>query len=368
MNLTIQREALLEPLQLVIGVVERRQTMPILANVLLTAEEDTLSVTATDTEIELIGRSRLEAPVQGRMQITASGRKLLDICRTLPEKANIDLLQDKERLIVRSGRSRFILATLPADDFPAFEEGHANLEFSVDQGHFNTLLLRTHFAMAQQDVRYYLNGMLFEIKEGKMRTVATDGHRFAMTSIAAPIAGQEKTQVIMPRKGVLELLRLLKNETSEVVTVVGENHLRIKGEAFTFTSKLIDGRFPDYERVLPKSAGKFVAMDRDALREALLRVAILSGEKVRAIRLQLRANLLHILANNPEQEEAEEVLNIAYDGDDMEIAFNVNYLLDVLNTVAPGEIKLTFFDANSRMFMEETGNEDSLFLIMPLQI
>ncbi|HVV67639.1 MAG TPA: DNA polymerase III subunit beta [Gammaproteobacteria bacterium] len=368
MNLTIQREALLEPLQLVIGVVERRQTMPILANVLLTVEDDVLSVTATDLEIELIGRSRLEAPVKEPMQITISGRKLLDICRTLPEKVQIDLSQDKERLIVRSGRSRFILATMPVENFPAFEEGQTNLEFSVEQKHFNNLLQRTHFAMAQQDVRYYLNGMLFELKEGKMRTVATDGHRFAMTSIATPLAGQEKTQVIMPRKGVMELLRLLKNEASEVVAVVGENHLRVRGEAFTFTSKLIDGRFPDYERVLPKTTGKFVAVDRDALREALMRVAILSNEKVRAVRLQLRSNLLHILANNPEQEEAEEVLTVDYDGEDMEIAFNVTYLLDVLNTVNTGEIKLTFLDANSRMFMEEANNEDSLFLIMPLQI
>lgn len=367
MKLSIQREALLEPLQLVIGVVERRQTLPILANVLLKVDGPQLSITATDLEVELVARTNLDEPVKESAQITVSGRKLLDICRTLPEGATIDLQRDKERLIARSGRSRFILATLPVESFPRFEEGQPHLEFSIDQKDLTHLFQRSHFAMAQQDVRYYLNGMLIDVKQGKIRTVATDGHRFAMNGKDAQEANQS-AQVIVPRKGITELLRLLKNENSNVNVSVGDNQMRVHGEAFTFTSKLIDGRFPDYERVMPKEAGKSVIIDRDALKEALMRVAILSNEKFRAVRLQLRPGLLHILANNPDQEEAEEVLSVEYNGSELDIAFNVTYLLDVLNTVSSGPVKLTFIDANSRMFMEEAEGEESLFLVMPLQL
>jgi len=368
MKLSIQREALLEPLQLVIGVVERRQTLPILANVLLAIEGKTLSITATDLEIELIGRVQLDEEVKEGARITVSGRKLLDICRALPAQAMIDLQQDKDRLIVRSGRSRFILATLPVESFPNFEEGDASLEFAITQKELNRLLQRTHFAMAQQDVRYYLNGMLLDIKEGKARAIATDGHRFAMNGASTAIADLNNVQVIMPRKGVLELMRLLKGDEAEVTTMIGQNHVRVHSPEFTFTSKLIDGRFPDYERVLPREAGNSVIIDRDAFREALLRVAVLSNEKFRTIRLQLRSGLLHILANNPEQEEAEEILVVEYAGTELDIAFNVTYLLDILNTVAAGPTKLTFIDSNSRMFMEEAHGEDSMFLVMPLQI
>ncbi len=370
MKLTLSRETLLEPLQLVIGVVERRQTLPILANVLLTLEGQSLAITATDLEIELIGLVTLDEPVAERTQVTVSGRKLLDICKTLPPGSSIDLQKDKDRVIVRSGRSRFILATLPVDTFPRFEETEANLEVTIGQKGLGQLLQRTHFAMAQQDVRYYLNGMLLEIKDSKIRTVATDGHRFAMNvflnqeNIAAPAS-----QVILPRKGVLELMRLLKNDDFDTTTVVGQNFVRVKGNGFTFTSKLIDGRFPDYERVLPQEDGNRVILDRDVLREALIRVAILSNEKFRAIKFQLRPGLLHILANNPEQEEAEEALSVNYSGAELDIAFNVTYLLDVLNTLAPGDIKLTFTDTNNRMFIEEADSEgNSLFLVMPLQL
>lgn len=366
MKLSIQREALLEPLQQVIGVVERRQTLPILANVLLRVEGSQLSVTATDLEVELIARAVLDEPVKEPAQVTVSGRKLLDICRTLPEGATLDLQRDKERLIARSGRSRFILSTLPVESFPRFEEGQANIEFIIEQKDLNNLFQRSHFAMAQQDVRYYLNGMLIDVKEGKIRTVATDGHRFAMNGRSTE--NTQSAQVIVPRKGIMELLRLLKNEEASVNVSVSENQMRVRSENFTFTSKLIDGRFPDYERVMPKESGKSVTIDRDALKEALMRVAILSNEKFRAVRLQLRSGLLHILANNPDQEEAEEILSVDYSGEELDIAFNVTYLLDVLNTITAGNVKLTFIDANSRMFIEEADGHDSMFLVMPLQL
>lgn len=368
MNLTLPRETLLEPLQLVIGVVERRQTMPILANVLLTADGDTLSFTATDLEIELIGRASLPTPTAQRLQMTVAGRKLLDICRSLPEKTDIHLQLEHDRLLLKSGRSRFQLATLPVENFPAFDEGQIHLEFPIHQDTLTTLLQRTHFAMAQQDVRYYLNGMLLEVKENHVRTVASDGHRFALHSASTPLANPPLSQIILPRKGVLELLRLLKNEIGEAAATIGESHVRIHTDTFTFTSKLIDARFPDYERVLPRASGQSIVLDRDDLREALTRATILSGEKLRVAQLRLNDNVLHILANNAEQEEAEETLPIEYTGPTLDVAFNATYLLDVLNIIAPGDVKLTFVDGGSRMFMEEMNNDHSLFLIMPLQL
>jgi len=367
MKLTLLRESLLEPLQQVMGVVERRQTLPILANVLLSVSGDALSITATDLEIELIARATLETPVEEMVQFTTSGRKLLDICRTLPEKAVLEFQKDKERLIARSGRSRFTLSTLPVESFPNFDIGQAKLSLSIDQLVLHRLLQRTHFAMAQQDVRYYLNGLLLDAKDNELRAVATDGHRFAMNAASITYTS-EPAKMILPRKGVLELLRLLKNENMAMELAISENQLRLQGANFTFTSKLIDGRFPDYEHVIPKDAGKSVTLARDTLKEALMRVAILSNEKFRAIRLQLRNGLLHIIANNPEQEEAEELLSVDYSGEDLDIAFNVTYLLDVINAISSAEIKLTFIDTNSRIFIEEVGSPSDLFLVMPLQL
>lgn len=367
MKLNIERETLLEPLQMVIGVVERRQTLPILANVLLMGEGTQFSITATDMEIELISNITLPEPLDKSVQLTLSGRKLLDILRTLPERASIDLQQDKERVIVRSGRSRFILATLPVSSFPRFDVVTPTLTQSLAQKDLSALLQCSQFAMAQQDVRYYLNGMLIDIKENKVRTVATDGHRFAMNGRSAN-TDDKTAQIILPRKGVLELLRLLKHDDAELAIDIGENYMRVNNDAFTFTSRLIDGRFPDYERVLPKEKGNNVTVDREALKNALTRVSILSNEKFRAVRLQLRSGFLHILANNQEQEEAEEVLAVDYAGEELDIAFNVVYLLDVLNTLTSETIQLTFIDANSRMFIGEPDGADSMFLIMPLQL
>lgn len=364
MKLSIEREALLEPLQMVIGVVERRQILPILAHVLLTIEDTQLSVTGTDMEIELTA-SVAVAPTNSA-QLTVSGRKLLDIVRTFPNGATIDLQQDKERLIVRSGRSRFVLATLPVDTFPRFGTVLSTLTVPLTQKELSSLLQRTHFAMAQQDVRYFLNGMLTDIKNNKIRTVATDGHRFAMSGKAVDIL-DKTAQAILPRKGVLELLRLLKQDDSALSMEIGENHMRVLCDTFTFTSRLIDGRFPDYEQALLKHEGHAVTLDREMLKSALMRVSILSNEKFRIVRLQLRAGFLHILANNPEQEEAEEILPLDYAGEGLEIAFNVSYLLDVLNTTTAQSVQLTFMSENDSVFIEEEST-DSMFLIMPMQL
>ena len=367
MHFTIQREALLKPLQLVAGVVERRQTLPVLSNVLLVVEGQQLSLTGTDLEVELVGRVTLEDAAEPG-EITVPARKLMDICKSLPSDALIDIRLDEQKLLVKAGRSRFTLSTLPANDFPTVEESPGSLTFSLVQSKVRRLIERTSFAMAQQDVRYYLNGMLLEVQSGVLRAVATDGHRLAMCSMDAAIQLDGKHQVIVPRKGILELARLLTEQDGEVAIVLGQNHIRATTGEFTFTSKLVDGKFPDYERVLPRGGDKLVVADRQGLREAFSRTAILSNEKYRGIRLQLAAGLLKIQANNPEQEEAEEEIAVDYNGSALEIGFNVSYLLDVLGVMTTEQVRLILSDANSSALVQEADNDDSSYVVMPMRL
>jgi len=300
MKFSVQRQELITPLQVVAGATERRnQTLPILSNLLLDVKSHQLSMTGTDTEVELIARVTLSEPAEVG-EITVPARKLMDICRALPEDAVIDFSLDKDHLLIRSGRSRFVLSTLSASEFPSFNDGPGSVEFSIDQKKLQTLISKTHFAMAQQDVRYYLNGLLLEIDQGTLRAVATDGHRMAMSSVETSI-DVEKIQVVLPRKGVLELMRLLHGEEDLAVTV-GANYVRIMSSGFTFTSKLIDGRFPDYDRVIPRGGQRSFLVDRDVLKQLFTRVSVLCNEKYKGVRLQLRDNLLRVVANNPEQE------------------------------------------------------------------
>jgi DNA polymerase III subunit beta len=367
MHFTIQREALLKPLQLVAGVVERRQTLPVLSNVLLVVEGQQLSLTGTDLEVELVGRVTLEEPAESG-EITVPARKLMDICKSLPNDALIDIRIDEQKLLVKAGRSRFSLSTLPANDFPTVEEGPGSLTFDLVQSKLRRLIERTSFAMAQQDVRYYLNGMLLEVQTGVLRAVATDGHRLAMCSMDAAIEQVERHQVIVPRKGILELARLLTEQDGNVSIVLGQHHVRATTGEFTFTSKLVDGKFPDYERVLPRGGDKLVVADRQGLREAFSRTAILSNEKYRGIRLQLESGLLKIQANNPEQEEAEEEIAVDYNGSALEIGFNVSYLLDVLSVMTTDQVRLILSDANSSALVQEAGNDDSSYVVMPMRL
>jgi DNA polymerase-3 subunit beta len=367
MHFTIQREALLKPLQLVAGVVERRQTLPVLSNVLLVVEGQQLSLTGTDLEVELVGRVTLDEPAEPG-EITVPARKLMDICKSLPNDALIDIRVDDQKLLVKAGRSRFSLSTLSANDFPTVEEGPGSLTLSLSQNRLRRLIERTSFAMAQQDVRYYLNGMLLEVQTGILRAVATDGHRLAMCSMAADIEHTERHQVIVPRKGILELARLLTEQDANVSIVLGQHHIRATTGEFTFTSKLVDGKFPDYERVLPRGGDKLVVADRQGLREAFSRTAILSNEKYRGIRLQLAAGLLKIQANNPEQEEAEEEIAVDYNGNQLEIGFNVSYLLDVLGVMTTEQVRLILSDSNSSALVQEADNDDSAYVVMPMRL
>ncbi|WHU42283.1 DNA polymerase III subunit beta [Pseudomonas fulva] len=358
---------MLKPLQLVAGVVERRQTLPVLSNVLLVVQGQQLSLTGTDLEVELVGRVQLEEPAEPG-EITVPARKLMDICKSLPSDVLIDIKLDEQKLLVKAGRSRFTLSTLPANDFPTVEEGPGSLTCNLEQSKLRRLIERTSFAMAQQDVRYYLNGMLLEVSRNTLRAVSTDGHRLALCSMSAPIEQDDRHQVIVPRKGILELARLLTEPEGMVSIVLGQHHIRATTGEFTFTSKLVDGKFPDYERVLPKGGDKLVIGDRQALREAFSRTAILSNEKYRGIRLLLAAGQLKIQANNPEQEEAEEEISVDYDGSSLEIGFNVSYLLDVLGVMTTEQVRLILSDSNSSALLQEAGNDDSSYVVMPMRL
>ena len=365
MKFTAAREALLKPLQAVIGVVERRQTMPILANVLVVAKDGNVAVTATDLEVELVANAEVE--VEGAGEVTVPGRKLLDICRALPEEASLSIALSGEKLAIKSGRSKFSLTTLPAADFPTVEDINAGQTIGLPQATLCKLLDKTHFSMAQQDVRYYLNGLLVETDGKYLRAVATDGHRLALCQVQLGGKKMPEQQVIVPRKGVLELQRLMSGE-GDVDLQLGSNHIRIELEGIRFTSKLIDGRFPEYERVIPQDTSNELSADRDLFKGALNRTAILSNEKYRGIRLIIRDSGVVLQAHNPEQEEAEEELEVAYKGDDIEIGFNVNYLLDALGAIESAEVTLSVVDSNSSCLLREPGNDDCKYVVMPMRL
>ncbi len=368
MKFSINREDILAGIQLVAGVVERRQTLPVLSNALLNLDGDVLSITGTDLEVEIQGRAKVES-VEQSGQVTVPARKLLDIVKSLEEDALVGFKLDGERMLVTSGRSRFTLSTLPASDFPNAEEGEPGVSFEMGQAKLKTLIDRTAFSMAQQDVRFYLNGMLFELSPDHLRLVATDGHRLAMTTESIEGAPKEAHQVILPRKGVLELSRLLADTEAVARIHLGANHARIETDSYRFTSKLVDGKFPDYERVLPKGLSKYMVADREAVRQSFNRAAILSNEKYRGVRVQIEDGVLKITANNPEQEQAEEELSVQYQGGALEIGFNVSYVLDVLNTIKAESVKFSLNDGNSSSLVEaEDSDDNSVYVIMPMRL
>jgi DNA polymerase III subunit beta len=365
MKLTAEREKLLAPLQAVIGVVERRQTMPILANVLLSVREGQLSITASDLEVELVAAA--EVNVQRAGDITVPGRKFLDILRALPEKLEVSLVVEGEKMVLKAGRSRFSLSTLPASEFPVIEDINAQQSVRLPRNELSRLLSKTHFSMAQQDVRYYLNGMLLEIDGQLLRAVATDGHRLALCETALSDKAKTAQQVIVPRKGVLELQRVLTEEGIADVAI-GTNHVRAQIGDVRFTSKLIDGRFPEYSRVIPAAPATAIRADRDVLRQALQRTAILSNEKYRGIRLTVKKNVITVQAHNPEQEEAEEDIEVTYSGSDLEVGFNVNYLLDALAAIDGQDVELGLTDSNSSCLIRSPGNASARYVVMPMRL
>lgn len=369
MKVTIQRAALLKPLQMISGVVERRQTLPILSNVLVTAKDNLLSLTATDLEIELIGTA-VPDEITEPGTITVSARKLLDICRALPEDAVLQFVLEGDHMVLRSGRSRFLLTTLPARDFPTIEDGSFTTEFTLAQAKLKKLISKIYFAMGQQDVRHYLNGALFDISQGTMTCVATDGHRLAYSTLRDDdVTLERQIKIILPRKSVLELMRLLDAASENTIHIcVGDNHFRVKSSDFAFTSKLVNAQYPDYDKLIPRTIHNTATAGREALKQALTRASILSNEKFRGVRLQWDQDTLRIVANNPEQEEAEEVIHLTYQGNGMEIGFNVAYLLDVVSTITSDDIRWSFSDPNGGVLIEPSEKDDSLYVVMPMRL
>ncbi|MCC2607216.1 DNA polymerase III subunit beta [Planctobacterium marinum] len=367
MRFSIAREDFLTPLQLVSGAVEKRHTLPILSNVLIKVENGSLWLTGTDLEVELISSTALGGDfVDG--EVTVPARKLFDICRSLSSEASIEFTVDGNKVLVKSGRSRYTLSTLPADDYPNLEDWEGEIEFEMSQKNLRSLIEKTHFSMAQQDVRYYLNGLSLELEGDLIRSVATDGHRLALSKHTLEGAAFPTNQVIIPRKGVMEILRLIGDEDASLKIQIGSNHIRLYSSDFIFTSKLVDGRFPDYRRVLPRDGDKHIKADKVLLKEALTRASILSNEKFRGIRLDLSNNEVQITANNPEQEEAVEIIDVDYQGDSLEIGFNVAYLIDVLGAIDDDTIKLTLADSNSSALIEAESTDQCLYVVMPMRL
>ncbi len=369
MQFTINREILLKPLQLVTAVIERRQTLPILSNLLIQLNDKNLALLGTDMEVELTGRIILEKSGESGTT-TAPARKLMDICRSLPEGSELKFQQKGEKLYLQCGRSRFNLSTLPATDFPISEalDNHTEqLEFVLSQKGLRSLIESTNFAMAQQDVRSYLNGMLWELSQGNLRAVATDGHRLALNVKDANV--MIDNQIIVPRKAIYELSRLLSEEENESLTIfLTKNQLRVQTQDYTFTSKLIDGTYPNYNRVIPKNGDKTLEIDRDLFKSSLSRVGVLSNDKHKSVCLELKNDLLRIFANNLEQEEAEDHLDVSYRGEDINIAFNISYLMDVLNSLPPGLVKITLTSTDESVRIEAKEQDAGVYVIMPMRL
>ena len=366
MRFSLQREVLLKPLQQVVNVVERRQTLPVLANLLVSVEGNRLSLTGTDLEVEMIARAEVENAESGETTIPA--RKLFEIVRALPDGSKLSFALNGDRVTVQAGRSRFTLATLPAKEFPSVDDLELVERIQVPEAALKELIERTSFAMAQQDVRFYLNGLLFDLRENALRCVATDGHRLALCEAELPDGAKTRKQIILPRKGVLELQRLLEGGDRMIELEVGRNHVRMRREDVTFTSKLIDGRFPDYEAVIPIGADKEVRMDREVLKAALQRAAILSNEKYRGVKVEISPGQVRIVAHNPEQEEAVEEIEAQTTVDGLSIGFNVTYLLDALSALREEQVLLTLRDANSSALVREASHGRSRHVVMPLRL
>ncbi len=366
MKFTISREVLLQPLSQVIGVVERRQTLPVLANFMLTARDGRLTVTGTDMEVELISSVPANVSLDG--EITVPARKLVDIIKALPDGSNISFSTSDDKATLSAGRSRFTLSTLPASEFPATDQVETLENIAVAEATLKKMMDKTSFAMANQDVRYYLNGLLFDFSGEQLRAIATDGHRLAICDLDSSVDISSDRQLIVPRKGVMELSRMLSGNADEVTLAIGRNHIRlVKGDTI-FTSKLIDGRFPDYKAVVPVGADKQMLVDKALFIQALQRAAILSNEKYKGVRLEASSSTIRIVAHNPQHEEAVEEIEAELNFDRLAVGFNVTYLLDSLMAIDTEQVSLELKDANSSCLVSAPDSDINRHVVMPLKL
>lgn len=367
--LNIKRDNLLKPLQSVIGIVERRHTLPILSNVLIEKSQHQLTLIATDLEIQISAQINCE-DINQEFSLTVSAKKLQDICRAFSDETSLVLDKDDGRIQVKAGKSRFNLQTLPSEDFPKISTlTDCKRLITLPQKILKDLLDQVQYAMAQQDIRYYLNGLLLIIEHNKLKVVATDGHRLAMVSHDLPdlSEGNDFQEVILPRKSVIELIKLL-NENDDVTIEIGHNQAKFSFSNITMISKIVEGKFPDYNKVIPTNYQNSITIDRITLLQALQRVAILSNEKFSGVRLILTQNSLRILCSNTEQEEAQEELEITYDGIPLDIGFNIKYLLDVLTNLESEKVTCSFGDVNSSGLMTVPNDDNFKYVVMPMRI
>ncbi len=366
MKLRLQRDDLLKPLQAVGNIVERRPSLAILSNILIQVSDGTMKLTGTDLEVEMVTKMAVDSDEND--DITLPGKKFIDICKALPEHAEIELTTSGDRCVIRSGRSRFTLSTLPGSEFPNIDAITSPFEFTLTQKELKHLIDNTLFCMAQQDVRYYLNGLLLEITADKLCAVATDGHRLALSELGGTFDVADTRQIILPKKGVNELARLLDDSDDLLKIKLSENHILIELKDMTFTSKLIDGKFPDYQQVIPTDCEKKIICEREKLRQAFMRVSVLSNEKYRGILLKFSPGMLNATVHNPDQEEAEEQIEIDYEGEEFEIGFNVVYFQEALSVITEDQVILSLRDTNNSCLIFGEGNTTSQYVIMPMRL
>jgi len=366
MNFIIDRDHLLTPLQHIVNVIEKRQTMPILANILLVIQDNQLVLTGTDLEIQIIVRINLESKTDGA--ITVPARKLLDICRLLPADAKIKFSLQDDKLKINSLRSRFSLSTLPAEDYPEFVEDDFDYQFKMQASRFKKALDKTIFCMANQDVRYYLNGLMMNITNAQLKVVASDGHRLAVYEDTIEHETGYETRIIIPRKGILELSRLLDDPETDLTIQFSENNIRICIKNLIFSAKLIDAKYPDFSKVFHQSFFPQIEIQKQVLRDALTRVSVLANEKFKGIAFDINPDSLRISTHNPDHEEAEEELLIDYQGEDISIAFNAQYFVDAVSNLDSELAYITIAENSSSCFIEDPNDPRFKFIVMPMMM
>lgn len=368
MKLQINREKLLPPLNLVSSVVEKRQTLPILANIFFQLEAGTLYLVGTDLEVEI---TEVIPDVKGdNMSFTVSSLKMLNICRMFPVDADIQFELKEDSVIVKSGRSRFTLKTLAADDFPRIQSGNWEERFKIPQTKLKSLIDKTSFSMALHDVRFYLNGILLELTHNNLRAIATDGHRLAQSETNIDLQTNETRQIIVPRKAVLEINRLLNTEKEEMELSleISKNHLKISKQNTTIITKLIDGKFPEFKSILETILPIELSFNKTLFIETLSRIAVLTSDRFKGVKFNLNDNILKVTVNNPEQEEAVEELNVNYQGDTVETGYNVTYLIDAAKAISTENIHIFMQGSDGVVMLKQPDEENSVWLVMPMRI
>ena len=367
MDFYITKEEVVKSLNLTLGVVEKRQTLPILSNVLFEVDESSLKLTATDLESEISTTSTISNFKSGG-KTTASTRKLSDLCRLMPDLAEIHFFLDGDNLKIETESGKYNLSTLPSEDFPVFETEDAQSQINISSQNLKNLITKTSFAMGNQDWRHYLNGLYMMIDDKVITTVATDAHRLAMATSSLNEASSESTSGIVPRKSINEIGKLVGDESENVVIQLGQTSIAANVSGTTFVSKLIEGKFPDYEQVIPSGESSLLVVDRKNFSESLSRVSVLSSEKYKGVRIITKKDSLNISANNPEKEQGEENLSCEYQGDEIDIAFNVNYLQEILSTIDSEKIEINFFGSEKSCLITDPNSENLKYVVMPLLI